>query len=365
MIGVVILLPLFAHDIKAFSPSGHYELNEVVDTTEYVNTSITRVYSHYVVNITTNTDDAYGVININGTNYTYSGKNTTIIGPRRVNTIQPNTSLPLTQYIGNFTPTLLVGAEGFQIINNTYKGYTTDFNTYNTSIGRWVDANNWFTFGQMTFSDNNTNDVYVMEVPIGNTTLKDENLTIAYYSTFNNRPNTAILSNLYINQTVSKLYIYFTLNEEFAAWPYGTGLLCIKSDKRAYLYNATFKLYKVPYQSSQYYDLITDIKLWKYLDSHNDTPAEVPVMNNTNDSFVSKSQDMINMENQLQSDFNNSISNINIPSDPYSNMGTMFGQSSRFLVHMFNNFTESSPYGTLITFSLILGLALLMIGKKG
>ena len=59
------------------------------------------------------------------------------------------------------------------------------------------------------------------------------------------------------------------------------------------------------------------------------------------------------------------MSSIDIPSDPYNNMGTMFGQSSRFLVHMFNNFTESSPYGTLITFSLILSLALLMIGKKG
>lgn len=80
--------------------------------------------------------------------------------------------------------------------------------------------------------------------------------------------------------------------------------------------------------------------------------------------FTQSSNDVINVENNIGTGFTNALENIPTTFNFQSNFGDKFIHSAQFVRDQFNNLTVGNPFGSLITYSLILGVALLLLGRR-
>lgn len=74
------------------------------------------------------------------------------------------------------------------------------------------------------------------------------------------------------------------------------------------------------------------------------------------------SQQMFTFENTQNTNMNNALQNINTNLD-IGTFGSKFLTSASWVKTQFDNITNTSPFGSVLSFSLILGLAMLIIGK--
>lgn len=87
-------------------------------------------------------------------------------------------------------------------------------------------------------------------------------------------------------------------------------------------------------------------------------------LDDVSDSYSDVSSQVFNLEDQFGSGFNSSMNNV--PTN--FNFGTQFGNkflaSATWVRNQFDQLTLNNPFGALITYSLILGLALLIVGRR-
>lgn len=81
-------------------------------------------------------------------------------------------------------------------------------------------------------------------------------------------------------------------------------------------------------------------------------------------TFDDASDDLIGTESDLSDGFNDSMNNIPTNFDFVAEFGTKFSSSAQWVRKQFNDLTLNNPFGSLITFSLILGVGLLLVGRK-
>ena len=79
--------------------------------------------------------------------------------------------------------------------------------------------------------------------------------------------------------------------------------------------------------------------------------------------FESDAQQMYSYENTFNSDMNTNLNNINTNFDIGNQLGSKFMYSATWVKTQFDNITNGTPFGTILSFSLLLGIAMLLIGK--
>lgn len=87
-------------------------------------------------------------------------------------------------------------------------------------------------------------------------------------------------------------------------------------------------------------------------------------LEDTMSDFTQASDNVINVENDIGSGFENSLDDIPNTFNFQSQFGASFISSAQWVRDQFNNMTINNPFGSLITFSLILGVGLLLLGRK-
>ena len=80
------------------------------------------------------------------------------------------------------------------------------------------------------------------------------------------------------------------------------------------------------------------------------------------DDIIQNSSTMFQFENTQNQNMNNALQNINTNFD-IGSFGSSFLSSANWVRTQFDNITNSTPFGSILSFSLLLGLALLIIGK--
>lgn len=361
-IGVgVTLLHFFSTPVNALTYEGHYQAQEVIDVWEPISFSSSgsptqfMKKSHFEITVTTNSDNAYGEYIIPNTSITfyYSGKETILSYPGPQGTYTSYTPL---SYVGSFTPTVIEGIEFIDLNVDTIQESTNLTSWSNTATGP-IDPNKYYKIGTYNFNEM-YDSIFCLEVPVG---LNTEGKTFKMYQLYDdNRAVEIPLSLYFITYTRFSMKIYFIIDNIRRYVPINQFRLIMQFED-GYIYpNRNYSFTYLPYADDHYFEL------YKFIQDQGKSQT-VDDVDLSNSDFSSSSQQMMQLEDQLQGDFNSAIGNITVPSNPFGDMGVMFGNTSRFLVHMFDQMTISnnSPFGTVITFSLILGLALLMIGKKG
>lgn len=116
--------------------------------------------------------------------------------------------------------------------------------------------------------------------------------------------------------------------------------------------SSTFKiqpLYFGPYDSCPYLDIL------------NLKTTVSNEINEENENMNTVVNDIDNIENQFNTDFNNNINAIDLNTNITTSNN--FVNSANWVVSRFNTLTVNTPFGDLITFSMIIGLTLLLIGR--
>ena len=94
--------------------------------------------------------------------------------------------------------------------------------------------------------------------------------------------------------------------------------------------------------------------------STNQSSSELETQKGT---FDTTSNSLYNSENAFNTDMNTKLQSINTNFDPSSAFGSKFLQSANWVRTQFGNLTNSTPFGTVLSFSMLLGLSLLIVGK--
>lgn len=81
--------------------------------------------------------------------------------------------------------------------------------------------------------------------------------------------------------------------------------------------------------------------------------------------FTDQADLIVDLESSFTDDFESSLNNpsIDVNTTPQSLFGSSFTASASWLRSAFNHLTLNNPFGSLLTYSLLLGLALLIIGR--
>lgn len=85
-------------------------------------------------------------------------------------------------------------------------------------------------------------------------------------------------------------------------------------------------------------------------------------LEDSSDDITTSSNQMFTFENTQNTNMNNALQNINTNYD-ISSFGSSFLSSANWVRQQFDNLTNNTPFGSVLSFSLLLGLALLIIGK--
>lgn len=91
----------------------------------------------------------------------------------------------------------------------------------------------------------------------------------------------------------------------------------------------------------------------------NQSSSSSSALDNTTSQFTSDSNDLITIEDSFNNSMNNALQNVS----PTFNMGQSFLNSANWVSTQFNRIVNNTPFASLITFGLTLGLGLLIIGK--
>lgn len=96
-------------------------------------------------------------------------------------------------------------------------------------------------------------------------------------------------------------------------------------------------------------------------DGNSDTPSVVNSSNTAKDNLDDKIGTFDSIENNSVSDMTNNINNLNVVPDILSN--SKFLNSAQWVKVQFDRMTVNTPIGSVLSFSLILGITLIFLGK--
>lgn len=95
-----------------------------------------------------------------------------------------------------------------------------------------------------------------------------------------------------------------------------------------------------------------------------ETQSTVDNLDNTMNEFSSSANDVIDVETDIGSGFENALQDIPTSFNFSNQFGASFISSAQWVRDQFNSLTLNNPFGSLITFSLILGVGLLLLGRR-
>lgn len=73
--------------------------------------------------------------------------------------------------------------------------------------------------------------------------------------------------------------------------------------------------------------------------------------------------DYVGVENQFNDNMNDALQDLDLDSNIPTAMGTKFLQSADWVRVQFNRMTDNNPFGSVLGFSLVVGISLLILGK--
>lgn len=82
-----------------------------------------------------------------------------------------------------------------------------------------------------------------------------------------------------------------------------------------------------------------------------------------NTQFSTDSSNLMNLEDTLGNQMNNNLQQIDTNFDVGNQFGSKFLASAEWVRNQYNTLTSNTPFGTFISFSLLIGLALLLMGR--
>ena len=82
-----------------------------------------------------------------------------------------------------------------------------------------------------------------------------------------------------------------------------------------------------------------------------------------NQQFASDSQQLMDFEDTMSNNMDTQLQQINTSFDVGNTFGSKFLTSAEWVRNQFNTITNNTPFGTFISFSLLIGLSLLLVGK--
>lgn len=138
-------------------------------------------------------------------------------------------------------------------------------------------------------------------------------------------------------------------------------------DNKITTYKSQFKhgnfLFKVSDLNSQ--NIIVKAPDTDKLLSDGNTNSQSTTTNNnqSNQLLENTINQMDQLENNYKSELNNNLNNINANDFNISGI-TQLSNAANFVRVQFDNLTKNNPFGTILGFSLFLGLSLLIIGKR-
>lgn len=104
----------------------------------------------------------------------------------------------------------------------------------------------------------------------------------------------------------------------------------------------------------------------KLLDAFTGNSSTDTSSDNLEDSasdFQTASESLFSYEDDMNDDLNDALSDINVNFNVGTQLGSKFLTSASWVRNQFDSITNNTPIGTVLSFSLILGLSLLLIGK--
>lgn len=96
----------------------------------------------------------------------------------------------------------------------------------------------------------------------------------------------------------------------------------------------------------------------------NDSQQSIDNLEDTMTDFNSSANDVIDVETDIGSGFENALQDIPTSFNFSNQFGASFISSAQWVRDQFNSLTLNNPFGSLITFSLILGVGLLILGRR-
>lgn len=94
-----------------------------------------------------------------------------------------------------------------------------------------------------------------------------------------------------------------------------------------------------------------------------DTNESAADLEDSQSDFSQSASDLFDYENSFNESMNDSLENINVQFNVGNQLGSKFLASASWVRTQFDSLTNNTPFGTVLSFSLILGIALLIIGK--
>lgn len=182
-----------------------------------------------------------------------------------------------------------------------------------------------------------------------------------------------ITYNLESVQTKSYLYqVDVVLNDDYIGYVTVKGSIFSNNGRRVYVNGNHFSFTVI-----LNYDTLTTVTLTynvSYLyrkisadtiiiEGDSDSQSSVSDFESQLSDFNDTTSEYQSMENDFNSDFESSMNDIDIGSNGLNAMGSNFQNSAVWVATQFNKFTNNTPFGSVLGFSLVLGLSLLIIGR--
>lgn len=108
-------------------------------------------------------------------------------------------------------------------------------------------------------------------------------------------------------------------------------------------------------------DLLNDLNI--IANGTNNSGESAADLQDEQSEFDSSASDLYQYENDFNESLNESLDDINVNFDIGNTFGSKFLTSASWVRQQFDALTSTSPFGSVLSFSLVLGIALLVIGK--
>lgn len=247
-------------------------------------------------------------------------------------------------------------------IENAQLQYSLTWNGSLINTTGNIQQNNIFINLPVTNDLRRNSSIYHLRLGIDKVTVSPAIFTGSLYYISSGGERTEIQGKIYIQQNRQYIDIYI----------YNMRLY-YESNMRLELSIPSGNLYVYSVTNGAFeYIKDSDIEYWQllaYFETHEYYQNEYPDIDNANNSLTPAVDDYIDQEDNLINDFDTAINDSAV--DPSSNtfnpgnFGNTFIQSIGFVGSLFNSLvSNNNPFFLMINFSLMLGLALLVIGKR-
>lgn len=186
-----------------------------------------------------------------------------------------------------------------------YRGYTTDFNNYDTTTG--YKQTGYYVWESFRANNENNFGIYKIRIPIGNGVINFNDLK--FYQIYNGDLIQFTFDVYLYQQNRSDIVIYFAINDSYHPWPNGNNAFALYVSKGIYKYGEAVTEFK--------YILPDDINYWTIYDTIN----QLKELRLTNNSLARIIQLLENMNiNVTYQDVTNIVNNYDINIDQIFNV---------------------------------------------